>query len=197
MSESRRQNLREGLKALRVRKDTRVRQTRERSERKAAEREALISMPEREDERLTTPSHGLDLSKLLKGPVPDPTRKKRLAQSTQRVVRKAERERKQRMDHMHTLYMRARSFIVTPEQLDNAVDKAFGTAENPVTFSNQTAGTSMWATGPPDSLQDMLNRVNRIGGRGLLETVQNKSVSSMQAERMKKLAESLTGGKMD
>jgi hypothetical protein len=196
MSDSRRQNLREGLKTLHARTARRNRQKDEQSAQKKAEREALIRMPERDDERYTAPSHGLDLEKLLHGTPPDPNRKARLARKRKMVKAQAERQKVIRMDHLHTLYMRARDFIVTPEQLDKAVDNAFGTADNPVTFAGETAGTSMWSHGPPDSLQNMLDRANRIRGRSIVPSADG-SVSSVQNERMKRLAESLTGGKMD
>ena len=196
MRESRRQNLREGLKTLRARTNRTNRQISEQGAQKKAEREALIRMPERDDERYTAPSHGLDLKKLLHGTPPDPHREARLERKLAEVNAHANRQKAIRMDHMHTLYMRARDFIVTPEQLDKAVDKAFGTADNPVTFEGQTAGTSLWSHGPPDSLQNMLDRANRTRGRSLMDSA-NGSVSTVQSERMRRLAEQLTGGKMD
>lgn len=156
-------------------------------------------MPEREDERLTTPSHGLDLSKLLHGAPPDPDRAERIHHKRANVAAKSAHEREVRMDHLHTLYMRARNFIVTPQQLDAAVDAAFGTPEQPVDFSSagQAKGTSMWAKGRPDGLQDMLAAASGEGGRGALQRAERVSGDRVQRERMKRLAERLTGGEMD
>ena len=193
LSESRRQNLREGLKALRARTNTANRRRTELTTQRQAEREEVLHRPEREDERLTAPSHGLDLQKLMHGAPPDPNRKKRLKIKARNVAQHNAKERAQRQNHLHNLYMQARTFIVTPQQLDQAVDEAFGTAENPVAFNS---GTSMWNYGKPDSLQDMLNRANQTGGRGALESAGNRG-SSVQSERMRRIAEALTGGKMD
>ena len=193
LSESRRQNLREGLKALRARTNTANRRRTEQTAQRQAEREELLHRPEREDERLTAPSHGLDLAKLMHGPPPDPNRRERLKLKAQNFDRVESIKSAQRQDALHSLYMQARSFIVTPEQLDKAVDEAFGSADKPVSFNS---GTSMWNYGKPDSLQDMLNRANQTGGRGALESAGNRS-SGVQSERMRRLAEALTGGKMD
>jgi hypothetical protein len=181
------------LKALRIRTNTANRRRTERTTQRQAEREELLHRPEREDERLTAPSHGLDLDKLMHGPPPDPNREYRLKIKAENVADRDSKERALRRDHLHDLYMQARTFIVTPQQLDKAVDEAFGTADNPVTFNS---GTSMWTYGKPDSLQDMLNRANQTGGRGALESAGNRG-SSVQSERMRRIAEVLTGGKMD
>ena len=44
------------------------------------------------------------------------------------LQRKKQKNKRSVKDSLHTLYMRARSFIVTPEQLDKALDESFGTA---------------------------------------------------------------------
>lgn len=194
MSEVRRRNLREGLKSLRTRKDTTERHLNERTARRQAERDELVHRPEREDERLTAPSHGLDLEKLLKGPLEDPTREARLAHKRQNVELHASAKQAERLDNLHTLYMRARNFIVTPQQLDAAVDEAFGTAEQPVTWANPHQ-PSMWSYGKPDSVQDMLNRANRTGGRQAMDGAEG--YSNVHKERVRRIAEALTGGKME
>jgi hypothetical protein len=38
------------------------------------------------------------------------------------------------MDNLHTLYMHARHFIVSPAQLDSAIDAEFGTEKQPRQF---------------------------------------------------------------
>jgi hypothetical protein len=200
LADSRRQNLEEGVKALSARKTIRERQVSDRSERKIAEREALLRAPEREDERLTTPSTNLNLSKLLHRALPsDPNRADRIAAKSHNFALKTAAEREERMDHMHTLYMRARSFIVTPDQLDKAVDEVFGTVDNPKVFTgaNGANGTSKWAEGRPDGLGEMLAEATGQGGRGAVQSAMRKGASVGQAERMKRIAEKLTGGEMD
>ena len=200
LGESRRQNLQEGLKALRARKTKRDRQVSQRSERKIAEREALLRAPEREDERLTTPSANLNLSRLLHSALPaDPDRADRIAAKAHNYTTKTAYERSVRADQLHTLYMRARSFIVTPQQLDAAVDEVFGTPDSPRVFggSNGANGTSKWAEGRPDGLTEMLAEATGKGGRGAVQSAMRTGVSVGQAERVKRVAERLTGGEMD
>ena len=194
MSDARRRNLKEGLKSLRTRKDTTDRRRAETSARRQAERAELVRHPEREDERLTTPSHGLDLEKLLHGPLEDPTREARLAHKRQNVELHASAKRAERLDNLHTLYMRARNFIVTPQQLEAAVDEAFGTPEQPVQW-NDARTPSMWSYGQPDRVQDMINQANNTRQRSALEGAD--PYISVNQERVTRIAEALTGGKME
>ena len=153
-------------------------------------------MPEREDERLTSPSHGLDLEKLLHGPLEDPTREARLAHKARNVALHASAKQADRADNLHTLYMRARSFIVTPSQLDAAVDQAFGTNDQPVQFGGGAfQGSSMWAMGKPDSVQDMLNRANQTGSSKAVDS--RGGYTDVNSERVRRIAEKLTGGEME
>lgn len=213
MAEARRQNLREGLKSLRYRKTRTESRMRERSLANQASREEALHRPEREDERLTTPSTGLDVQKLLHDGLEDPTREARLAQKARNLELVTSAKRANRMDQLHTLYMNARSFIVTPTQLDAAIDEEFGTADNPRQFGdlqnysslhNSETGrwssqvTSMWAYGRPASVQDMLDKSNGKArgvttALGLAEGQQGKVVE----ERVRRIAEKLTGGKME
>ncbi|WPG97663.1 Hypothetical protein R9X50_00044300 [Acrodontium crateriforme] len=198
MSEMRRENLRAGLKSLRIRRTRDEDRRRERSERRQREHEELVSRPEREDERLTAPSHGLDLETLYKGDVTDPTRTARLEQKRLNLQAQTEKSQDERLSALNTLYLRARSFIVTPQQLDKAVDEAFGTTENPVSFVNveQRDVGSVWAYGRPEKVQDMLNRANRVGGRSAMSASGSAGYSSINKERIRKIAEVLTEGKI-
>lgn len=198
MSEMRRQNLREGLVSLRVRKDRVERQLAQRAARNKAEREEMLNRPEREDERLTAPSHGLDLETLYKGPLSDPTREERLKHMRANIAQQAELKKAERLDHLHTLYLNARSFIVTPQQLDAAVDEAFGTPENPVTFGagfGEEHGTSVWSSGRPERVQDLLDRANKQVSKSAFDN--SKGTIGINRERIARIAEVLTGGKMD
>jgi len=195
MSDMRRQNLREGLFSLKTRKDRVQRQWEERAARNKARREEMLHRPEREDERLTTPSHGLDLETLYKGPLQDPTRKERLEHMRANIAQKEELKRAERLDHVHTLWLNARSFIVTPTQLDAAIDEAFGTPEAPKDFggNGESMGPSVWVNGKPDSVQDMLDRANKQGKGSAMGGLRT---DELNAERIRRIAEALTGGKM-
>lgn len=206
MSDMRRRNLREGIASLRVRSARVERKMSEQSARNQAEREELLNRPEREDERLTAPSHGLDLDYLYNIDLADhakndPMREARLQFKAQNVAQQAQKKVEERRDSLHTLYLNARSFIVTPQQLDKAVDEAFGTPENPVTFGDASGmyGTgenaaSVWAYGRPDRVQDMLNRANGKGSKNAMESA--GGFSGINQARIKRIAETLTGGKM-
>ena len=207
MSDARRDNLREGLKSLRDRQTRTDAWRNAKSAEKTAEREELIRRPEREDERLTTPSTGLDVEKLLRGGLEDPNREARLAHKARNLELHTSAQRANRMDNLHTLYMNARNFIVTPQQLDAAIDKEFGTIEKPRTFgaaaySQDAVGrwssdvTSMWAYGAPLSVQDMLNGGKRAEDLHETRHSRGKGKMDVAAERVKKIAEKLTGGKM-
>lgn len=199
MSDIRRQNLDEGIKSLRTRRLAEHKRLSQRSSAKQREREELVNRPEREDERLTAPSNNLDLDALYNKPVPDPTREQRILTKLQNLQEQAESKRVERAEALHTLYMNARDFIVTPQQLDVAVDEAFGSPDQPVVFTNSAGdphgGKSIWARGKPESVQDMLNRANGVGtGRAFGDAA---GQTERQAERIRRIAETLTGGKME
>lgn len=208
LADARRENLREGLKSLRYKKT----RTEARLDAKAAAsmeaRERDIRRPEREDERLTTPSTGLDVEKLLHGRLQDPNREARLAQKARNLELQTAAQRANRADSLHTLYTNARHFIVNPQQLDEALDKEFGTSERPRVFADRYGTdsygsddvgrwssdvTSMWANGPPLSIQEMLNGGSRPGDKN---TNRPQDKTYIAEERMKRIAEKLTGGKM-
>ena len=149
-----------------------------------------MTAPGREDERLTTPTHVLDLQQLLKGNPIDPNREERLAHKRANLARHEQMKQNARLNDLHTLYMNAREFIVTPAQLDAAVDEAFGPEDNPVRFQNQQ---SIWGEGKPASVQDMLNSANGVSGRA----VSGAGPLEASRARIKRIAEELTGGKME
>ncbi|KAK5109085.1 hypothetical protein LTR62_007541 [Meristemomyces frigidus] len=203
MSEMRRQNLREGLVGLKARKERVGNTIRSRGERNAREREAAVHAAEREDERLTAPSHGLDLEALkagFEGPGVrvDPGRAARIARTRTNVASANTLAATTRAQHLNHLYTHARSFIINSTQLDAAVDDAFGSAENPVAFGrnfgvpDQGVG-SVWAAGLPDRVQDLLNRDLGIGGPKAMDAAGGKVERSR--ERMDKLVEVMTGGR--
>lgn len=216
MAAARRSNLREGVKSLRERKTKTETSLRERVAQKQAEREALVQMPEREDERLTTASTGLDVRKLLHGPLEDPTRDARLAHKARNLTLHTAAKRANRMDNLHTLYMNARNFIVTPQQLDSAIDAEFGTPERPREFGQGTDQnspsygdadtgrwssevTSMWAYGKPATVQNMLERATKGDSGKVLKAVEvaGGAPENIVQGRVRRIAEKLTGGKME
>lgn len=95
-----------------------------------------------------------------------------------------------RQSRLHDLYTNAREFIVNEEQLDDAIEKAFGSEEMPVRWhvGGQTSptgtGASPWEGGIPEGVSERLQKLR--GGEGV----------GLAKERVKKVAEVLTGGKM-
>lgn len=205
LSAARRRNLREGLHALRSRTlATRDRKA-TRAKDEALELRALRSAPQREDERLTAPSHGLDLAQLLHArTLPDPTRAARLANKRRNLHVATTAKKAERADHLQSLYVHARRFIVTPAQLDAAIEEEFD--EHGAKFavpgsyaSGVGSARSMWNYGAPMTVQEMLMRAGRgagpggRGGRDALTTPHEEG----NLRRVGRIAEKLTGGKMD
>lgn len=83
--------------------------------------------------------------------------------------------------------------MVEEKQLDEAIEKTFGTEEDPIGWNNKGGmglrsegheGLSPWYGSMPEGVGDMLTKLR--GGEGV----------GLAKERVKKVAEVLTGGKM-
>lgn len=188
MAELRKTHLRSSLKELHARKSSIDSTIAARSAAKHRERARLLTQPEREDVRLTNVSipsamrpqkiHVLSPDEQLE------IHNTRLATHEANLAAKHE----DRLDSLHTLYMHARSFITTKEQLKTALDKTF------------ESNRSIWREGEPETVQDMIKRgrdTNAAQGRGgsVLPGDLTERASKDQ-ERMKKIAERLSGGKL-
>jgi hypothetical protein len=192
MAASRRENLREGILELHKRKIRQDKALARSSAKKREAREAAVHAPQREDERLTSSTIRAELRQPQKGRLPDPDREQRIAASMERVKLKEAQREEQRKNALHTLYMHARDFITTEAQLDAEIEKIFV----PHPFGPNHAGmTNIWqAYKKQTTVQDMLSGVNNTqktavefhGGPG-----------PITGKRMTRIAEELTGGKMD
>jgi len=188
MASRRRQNLREGLLELQSRRRHTDKFLADRGARRQAQRQQLIEQKEQEDERLTNPSISPVMRLSRTGRiVPDPNREERLAEMVKRVREKEAKRANARQDAMHTLYTHAKDFITTEAQLDSAIVAAF---ENP---SWGHKGSSAWANGAPETVQQMLNRANRTRTGLFGDEGQGQKVMT---NRVKRIAEELTGGKL-
>jgi hypothetical protein len=198
MAATRKKHLREGLLELHSRKETMTRQVAIRSEQKRTERDRLITQAERDDERLTNASvpHAMKPVKGLEVAEVDPqTRYKKKKKNLERQLREKDEERR---DALHTLYMNARKFITTEEQLDAEIEKAFPKGSNPEFATDTKLGDNIWNLGAPATIADLLDaNVSRVRKdftkAGLTEADHKFTVDQ---ERMKKIAEELSGGKM-
>ncbi|KAG9230743.1 hypothetical protein BJ875DRAFT_144056 [Amylocarpus encephaloides] len=189
LASGRRRNLRESLDALHARKLRSDRIIAKISARKNEDRELRVNAPKRRDEVLTSATITSAMKQLYVGGIPDPRRKARVQRSKLRVKAKAAAREEDRKNALHTLYMHARSFITTDDQLNAKVEEIF--VPKPWRFS---MANNVWdAEGAPPSVQDMLsNKARRATAvEGHAGPVQ------VAGKRLKKIAEELTGGKMD
>lgn len=158
----------------------------QRSKEKRKLRDQLMSQPEREDERLTRPSVPKSWLPKVTGALPDPNRKKRLALSRARVEYAREKKDSQLKNSLHTLYMNARGFITTEKQLAAEIDRVFPEGNNEAWKSDQGDGENVWNLGLPPAVETLVNDPKR-----------NQTARwDMIQERVKKLGEEITGGKM-
>ncbi|KUJ18821.1 uncharacterized protein LY89DRAFT_683688 [Mollisia scopiformis] len=191
MAATRRTNLREGLVELHKRKRKEDAIIAGRSRARSEAREARLYAPQREDDRLTNPTITAANSTLQTGHLPDPDRAARIAEKAARVEAIATEKEEARRDALHTLYMHARSFITTEEQLDQRIEAIF--TDTP--FEHNNRNDNIWeVAGAPHTVQDMLSEINKTEKSAVQY---HSGPSQITGKRMKKIAEELTGGKMD
>lgn len=181
----RRKNLREGLVELFARKQRTARQIAAESARKQAARARILAQPERDDERLTR-SSVISAMRVGRGDglLPDPNREQRVAESKDKVQQRKEIKAEERKDALHTLYINARNFITNEEQLTAELDRAFPAGDNPEWESDAGGGPNIWNLGPPPTTSALLRR----------QKSDQDTMWQVEQQRMKKLAEALTGG---
>lgn len=193
-AEARRRNLRESLIELNRRKEKTDRFLAARGKRRMDERERLVAAPEPEDERLTNPSV-LQSEKPTKHHIlPDPNRNARLARKRENVVRMEAIRQEERRNKVHNLYVNAGSFITTGKQLDAVVDEVF---DNQDQFTNdQRPGLNVWNLGMPETVSELLGKANKDPrSQKALDSADGNT--SITQERMRRVAEELTGGKVE
>lgn len=186
MAEMRRRNLRQGLVELHRRKQATEKAMEKRSREKGARQQQLMSQPEREDERLTRPSVPQAMIPKKTPVLPDPDRKERLEASRKRLEAIQAKKETRRRDSLHTLYMNARTFITTEEQLAAEIDRVFPEGNNAEWRSDEHGGGNIWNRGAPPAVQSLVNDVKK-GESVRWDVIQG---------RLKKLGEEITGGKM-
>ncbi|KAI1414169.1 hypothetical protein F5Y13DRAFT_159945 [Hypoxylon sp. FL1857] len=195
MADSRRENMREGVRALYARKQLFDKRRLERQTVKLAANRAAALAPEREDERLTRAS--VNSGTLQTAVLPDPERMERALESRQRTEFLAAQKSEARRDAIQELYMKARSFIVSEKDLETEVDRLFA----PDYWKKQGISASgfdvhnVWdLDGRPPTVADMLNDVSRTSS-SVLKNLESEKTRTLK--RQKEVAEELTGGKLD
>ena len=186
---TRRTNLREGLVELKYRKEKIDRQVAARSAYKRAEHDRAIHQPEREDERLTNPSIIQAMTPGYLANPADPHREERLARQKARVEHKQMVEREERRNALHSLYMNARTFIVTEDAWKSKVDQVFDDE-----WFKRNPDRSIWDKEQfPDTVYKLLDEANQGGSKALQH---NEGYAHITRKRVQRIAEELTGGKM-
>ncbi|KAF9735661.1 hypothetical protein PMIN02_009387 [Paraphaeosphaeria minitans] len=190
LADARKKAFREGVKELHERKLTTDQAYTAEIEQSNAERRRLAMAPPRPVDVLTQTSISKGIRDFLRNKLPRTPRTVFVAQRKKAYEKRLERQEGVRRSRLHDLYTNAREFIVSEEQLDEAIEKAFGTDEQPVRWhvGGQTSptgtGASPWEAGVPEGVMERLQKLK--GGEGV----------GLAKERVKKVAEALTGGKM-
>lgn len=186
MADMRRGNLREGLMELYKRKQTTEKAIADRSSAKQKRRQEILNQPDREDELLTRPTVSRSMRPTKMHVLPDPNRAARLENSRNRFLSKQQKKESENLDSLHTLYMNARNFIVTDEQLVSEVERVFPEGENSEWTTDRWPGENIWNTGVPPTIQGLVHDARKT---------ENARFELVQ-ERIKKLGEKITGGKI-
>lgn len=191
LADKRREALKEGVKELHERKVTSEAQYMAKIQAIGAYRREVAMAPRREVDILTETSVSKGIRDFLTDSLPPrPDISKARSRAYQRRMAKVQAVRTSRL---HDLYTNAREFIVDEQQLDEAIDKAFGTEDSPMGWdvkgnmgprSEGKDGLSPWNGPIPEGVGEQLQKLK--GGEGV----------GLARERVKKLAEEFTGGKM-
>ena len=191
-SELRRRNLREGLTELVQRKKENERRADRIATTNRRIREALLYAPDRQDVYLTTPSVLSTQLPTKYHALPDPNRPARLAVQKQNVADMAAMREETRRNALHSLYVNAGNFITTGKQLDGVIDRVFD--DNSQFRSGSNDGINIWNLGLPETVEQLLGKANKTGTQTALESGEGNEI--IMKERMRKISEELTGGKM-
>lgn len=191
LADARKEALKEGVQELHARKVTSEARHLARIQQSGELRTKLAMAPRRQVDVLTETSVSKGVRDFLAGTLPLTDKNieaRRRAYERRQAAQQAVRE-----SRLHDLYTNARTFIVSEDQLDRAIEDAFGTDEEPIGWdikgnvgprSRGHEGLSPWHGAMPEGVGDMMNKLR--GGEGV----------GLAKERVKKLAEELTGGKM-
>lgn len=185
MAGRRRHHLRKGLNQLYERKRKTDGAMFQQSLDSQLRRERVLQQPDPEDELLTRSSVVEDMRPLKHSTLPDPNREERLALSKQRLEASLAQKDAQRQEDIQELYMNARSFITTEEQLTAEIDRVFPAGENVAWRNDHQEGENVWNLGNPPTVQGLVN-----------ETRNETARWDVTQERLKRLGEQITGGKL-
>jgi hypothetical protein len=193
LAETRRTALKEGVTQLHARKVDTDAAFQAKLSASYADKRARAFAPPRETDVLTAASVQKGIRDFLAGTLPPASKNANIPTRRAAYERRMARVDAVRSSRLHDLYVNAREFLVEESQLDEAIEKAFGTEEAPVGWdvkgemglrSEGKEGLSPWHGPMPEGVGDMLQKLK--GGEGV----------GLAKERVRKVAEELTGGKM-
>ncbi|KAL5114956.1 hypothetical protein ACEQ8H_007128 [Pleosporales sp. CAS-2024a] len=157
-----------------------------------AERIQRAMAPPRDTDVLTANSVQKGIRDFLADQLPTTSRRD-LPQRRLAYQRRMARLEAVRAARLHDLYVNARQFLVDESQLDAAIDQAFGTDDQPIGWDQKgnaglrsagKDGLSPWHGPLQEGVAEMMQKLR--GGEGV----------GLAKERVRKVAEALTGGKM-
>lgn len=196
MADNRRTNLEDSLQALWARRSKSDKVRNARVSRKFEEHNQAAAAPEREDDRLTR-STVLD-SVLDTKVYPDPDRFSRADRSRTKVMARESAKREARRDAIMELYISASNFIVQESELKAEIDKVFTEdyfRKQSQAVNRYGATENTWGIyGKPPSIANMLETSTGTSTK-LMDYYESEYDRSVK--RQKRIAEDLTGGKME
>lgn len=190
MADSRRAALAEGIDGLYQRQRQRDAVARGSLNARLRARLEAARAPERDDDRLTRPTVRREV--LSTAVELDPHRFERAAKSARRTAALAAAKSEARRDALQELYIAAKNFIVSEEELERHVEVMF----RPTYFSDaqktiQTTKNLWDLDGSPITVKELMNQFARAS-----KDSTSGSSESREAARQKAVAEQLTGGKL-
>ncbi|KKY15209.1 hypothetical protein UCDDS831_g07750 [Diplodia seriata] len=192
----RRKNLREGVTSLHRRKQKSDSYLAKRGAQRQNQQLSLINEPPRDDEVFTNPSVSKVVRDFLSGGYNTAAvSPERVAEKKAAVARREAEKSEHRREALHTLYLHAREYIVTEEQLSKAIEDTFGTEDNLPGFAagNSREGRSIWARG---SLLNTTQMLATDQGRSDKAVSRKGTTEEVTQNRIHQIAEELTGGKI-
>ena len=184
-SAARRRNLREGLVQLKERQVGTDRDLAATRARKRAEYRRRINAPEREDERLTKPSILATVKALT---APSVSSKGDITARREQYEAAQARKMEMRQDALHNLYINAKDFIVSIEDLDAKVEEEFHKE-----FYTVNPEHGVWdEQGMPENTAWLLSSPNAKSKTAVDHGTGHTEISR---ERLQRVAEELTGGR--
>ncbi|KAF2131997.1 hypothetical protein P153DRAFT_285411 [Dothidotthia symphoricarpi CBS 119687] len=193
LADARRQALQAGVDELHERKRTTDAHYLAKIQASGAHRRELATAPPRPVDVLTATSLSKGVRDFLADALPASSRTVNTPKRREAYQRRVARVQKVRTSRLHDLYINAREFIVDEQQLDDAIEKVFGTDDAPIGWdvkgnmgprTEGKEGLSPWHGPMPEGVGEMLQKLK--GGEGV----------GLAKERVKRVAEELTGGKM-